>query len=407
MEVKNSDIESLKSDKHIKRKKFKRLKAETDMKESEHVNRPEKVSNKKRTMQTLKIEYEHTKNDSKKERIKKCNKSDTDSDSKESKNLYDLDIGNNVNKETEGIQIKTETSEDNLLKSDCMEKTMHGPHKSVKSSKSSLYVPSWMKSDSDISDSENSDSENSDSEKVNISSYPSSKPIHKKYRQSIEVMEETEIPTCDVQEDIKTLLEIKKFQERIPRELLQYLRRIKVNLRHKVPIQHTIESKTGSHTPTPEENERFESIIPITKGSFTPAEDKIIVENWEAFCKAHNWNPKNVQPFLYFKQYGKFCMPSVKERRKFVQFLADGLPSRTLYSVYHRFRNLYEPHKQSRYNSNEDSYILSLFKENTTLNQARKFADLGKILNRTRASVYRRYRLLKRKQEMDNNLSIT
>lgn len=50
-----------------------------------------------------------------------------------------------------------------------------------------------------------------------------------------------------------------------------------------------------------------------------------------------------VHPFLQLRIGGRVTyMRSTTERRKFVQFLADGLPNRTLYSVYHRFRNLNE-----------------------------------------------------------------
>lgn len=42
----------------------------------------------------------------------------------------------------------------------------------------------------------------------------------------------------------------------------------------------------------------------------------------------------------------KFYIKSLEERQKFVQFLANGLPWRTLYSVYHRFKYLYRNHEK-------------------------------------------------------------
>lgn len=62
----------------------------------------------------------------------------------------------------------------------------------------------------------------------------------------------------------------------------------------------------------------------------------------------HNWDVKNVKPFLQLRIGNWTYMRNVKERRKFVQFLADGLPDRTLYSIYHRFKNLNENNLQRR-----------------------------------------------------------
>lgn len=62
----------------------------------------------------------------------------------------------------------------------------------------------------------------------------------------------------------------------------------------------------------------------------------------------HNWNVKRTKPFLQLRIGRLIYMRNTTERRKFVQFLADGLPNRTLYSVYHRFRTLYEDNLQRR-----------------------------------------------------------
>lgn len=87
------------------------------------------------------------------------------------------------------------------------------------------------------------------------------------------------------------------------------------------------------------------------------------------------------------------------ERKKFVQFLARNLDDRTLYSVYHRFRNLYSPHIQGRYRPEEDDFIKealsSVSPENAKTEM--KFAALAKKLNRTRHSVWRRWILLMKK----------
>lgn len=59
------------------------------------------------------------------------------------------------------------------------------------------------------------------------------------------------------------------------------------------------------------------------------------------FFKDHNWEPTNYEPFLDFK-HGDEIIVSLNERRKFAQFLADGLPNRSLYSVYGRFKRLFQ-----------------------------------------------------------------
>lgn len=63
----------------------------------------------------------------------------------------------------------------------------------------------------------------------------------------------------------------------------------------------------------------------------------------------HKWKPSKVQQFLVLREENITHIRSKKQRRMFVQFLADGLPNRTLYSVYHRFRNLYADRLQRRY----------------------------------------------------------
>ncbi|CAK9821635.1 hypothetical protein ANTRET_LOCUS331 [Anthophora retusa] len=202
-------------------------------------------------------------------------------------------------------------------------------------------------------------------------------------------------------DDVNVLArQIREANRKLPPEKAQHLKCLNVKLRNPVLPQHNIESCAGSHTLTPEEIKRFEEITPIKRGYFTPAEDEIIVENWHAFCKLHDWNPKNFEPFLFLKDDRTTFIHSKRERRKFVQFLADGLPNRTLYSVYHRFRNIYTDHVQRRFLPEEDRMILDHLEHNVHLNESRKYADLAIILKRTRAAIWRRYRLLKKKREI-------
>ncbi|XP_014210473.1 uncharacterized protein LOC106640827 [Copidosoma floridanum] len=145
----------------------------------------------------------------------------------------------------------------------------------------------------------------------------------------------------------------------------------------------------------------FETHVPLKIGAFSSEEDRILKKNWKAFCKLHNWDKKNPKPFLYMRPHNKFLLRCRKNRLRFVQFLADGLHDRSLYSVYHRFRILYEPHKTSRYAQEEDNVILNFIKNHDTNESSdRKFADLAIMLKRTRASVWRRYRVLKKKYKI-------
>ena len=62
--------------------------------------------------------------------------------------------------------------------------------------------------------------------------------------------------------------------------------------------------------------------------------------------QAHDWNPKCAKPFIHMKRAKRFYIKSIEQRRKFVQFLANNLPWRTLYSVFHRFKHLYGNHEK-------------------------------------------------------------
>ncbi|KAH0948848.1 hypothetical protein HN011_000007 [Eciton burchellii] len=169
-----------------------------------------------------------------------------------------------------------------------------------------------------------------------------------------------------------------------------------IKLRHEVPPQHKIETRAGSHVPTKEELQKFKEIALCRKGVYSCDEDDIIVHNWKAFCEIHGWIVTHVTPFLYLRVGTEPYIRSPIERRKFVQFLADGLPNRTLYSVYHRFKTLYRNNINRRYTREEDEMIIDHLEDNPYLNEKCKFVDLAKALKRTRHSIYRRYRLLQR-----------
>lgn len=91
----------------------------------------------------------------------------------------------------------------------------------------------------------------------------------------------------------------------------------------------------------------------VTKYNFFEHNPKIIWYDdikviFDVLIQRHDWDVKELKPFLQLRIGKLTYMRNTTERRKFVQFLADGLPNRTLYSVYHRFRNLYEKKVQRR-----------------------------------------------------------
>lgn len=62
--------------------------------------------------------------------------------------------------------------------------------------------------------------------------------------------------------------------------------KLSINLTHKVPRQHKIEL-SGAHAPTWKKKILFKRYGPIRRGLYTPAEDKIIKNNWEMFCEVY------------------------------------------------------------------------------------------------------------------------
>ncbi|XP_076298648.1 uncharacterized protein LOC143217863 [Lasioglossum baleicum] len=177
----------------------------------------------------------------------------------------------------------------------------------------------------------------------------------------------------------------------------QILRNLEIHFSKPILPQHQIESRAGSRPPTHEEIKQFKQYAFLKKGSFHPLEDEKISDNWATFCKIHNWDSEKYMPFLLLRVDNKTFIRSKKQRRKFVQFLAQEIPNRTLYSVYHRFRNLYADRVQRRFLPDEDKMILDHLENNANLDEKKKYSDLAQVLKRTRASIWRRYKILKKK----------
>ncbi|XP_012222593.1 transcription termination factor 1-like isoform X2 [Linepithema humile] len=202
-------------------------------------------------------------------------------------------------------------------------------------------------------------------------------------------------------EELENIAEQEEFSLTVIKKLLV----LHIKLIHKVPPQHKIEL-TGAHAPTKEEKRLFQKHGPLRRGPYSPAEDKIIRKNWNTFCDLHNWDPKMIQPFLYWRHNMKYYIDNVQERQRFVQFLANGLPWRTLFSVYSRFKTLYNNKiTYTRYTSEEDEKIL-MYIQNKHLNvRNTKYIELEKLLKRTRRSIIKRYRFLKKTKNKSKNES--
>lgn len=205
-------------------------------------------------------------------------------------------------------------------------------------------------------------------------------------------------------DDVTLLADRLKSKNKLSENEEEYLRKLTIRLRKPPLPQHEIESRAGTRIPTHEQMQRFQEIASIKKGSFDPSEDVRIAKNWNKFCKMHGWDRTKVEPFLCLRDGNRLHIRGTKERKKFVQFLASGLPNRTLYSVYHRFRNLYEDRLQRRFRPAEDRMILDHLENNPHLDEKCKYSKLAKVLRRTRAAIWRRYRLLRRRRERQASL---
>ncbi|XP_020288268.1 uncharacterized protein LOC109856916 [Pseudomyrmex gracilis] len=201
--------------------------------------------------------------------------------------------------------------------------------------------------------------------------------------------------------DLLEKLEDIKEQEKVPLSVIRKLEALHVKLIHKVPPQHKIEQGTATYVPTKQKTKKFQKYGPLRKGRYSSEEDEIIKKNWNTFCELHNWDSTNVKPFLNWKHekecYIECYIKDIKERQKFVQFLANGLPWRTLYSVYRRFKILYRNKLvNARYGKNEDEVILLYIKNKQLDERDNKYTELAKLLNRTTQSISKRYQYLQR-----------
>ncbi|XP_044001726.1 dentin sialophosphoprotein-like, partial [Aphidius gifuensis] len=194
----------------------------------------------------------------------------------------------------------------------------------------------------------------------------------------------------------------KKEKLPISNEMIERLRYIKVELEHEVPKQHKI--GTSCSLPlTKKEKLLFKKYEVLKSGAFTRKEDNIIKKNWKRFCDI-NFLIIDNERFFSKRYNGNIFIKDDKERKKFVQFLANGLPQRPLFSVFKRFERLYEFRrrleiKSRRYTKDEDKTIIKYFQQKKPAMS--KSIILPEILNRPYDSIHRRYFYLKRTRQLE------
>ncbi|XP_015185844.1 PREDICTED: uncharacterized protein PFB0145c-like [Polistes dominula] len=199
--------------------------------------------------------------------------------------------------------------------------------------------------------------------------------------------------SCKIEELENDLDSFSEMEDTLSREDRMKLKKLNIKLIHEVPKQHMIGRFPGSRGLNDDEKELFLKYGPLRRGTFSVEEDNIIKENWKMFCKLHDWNEDNVKPFLSPTYNGKYYIPCTEERKKFVQFLANGLLWRHVFSVYQRFKTLYQTQINQRYTISENKIIMDYVKrkEKENLNKNMIFLNLSKILKRRSTAIGSHY----------------
>ncbi|EFA00678.2 hypothetical protein TcasGA2_TC003555 [Tribolium castaneum] len=196
--------------------------------------------------------------------------------------------------------------------------------------------------------------------------------------------ESVDIDFNDILEDEKNLLTAEERKR---------LTDLSVLLPWPVHPLHMVETRIAGRPSKDQWNIIYARSFKLKQGIYSKSEDDIIRRNWENFCKLHDM-PLDPKYFLRLATPEKEILIPVKERIRFVQFLAHGLPNRLLCSVYKRFQRLFFPKEiiTGRFDPREDKVILDYLK---TCKSETPFSDLAKILNRDRLAIEKRSRKLK------------
>lgn len=126
----------------------------------------------------------------------------------------------------------------------------------------------------------------------------------------------------------------------LSQETIKRLRNIVVRLEHQVPKQHKI--GTACSLPLSKgEKIKFNQYKVLKVGAFNKHEDRIIQDNWKKFCDSHKLKI-DCKKFFDKRYDGIMFIKDSIERKRFVQYIANGLWNRSLFSVFKRFERIYE-----------------------------------------------------------------
>lgn len=197
-----------------------------------------------------------------------------------------------------------------------------------------------------------------------------------------------------------TKIKLKKIKEKIKAvnkkgdtstTIKKKLENLVIKFDHEPLPQHQLETYI-SRPPSLIIKKLFIKYGPMKKGTFTASEDETIIKNWERFCDIHDWDSDDSNSFLQVR-FDRNIIINNQKHVEFTQFLAHGLPWRSLYSVYRRFQLLFTKKRKRKFTENEDEKIL-IYLDNEK-KYSRKCQELAKLLCRSQVSIRNRYYLLK------------
>ncbi|KAF5286721.1 hypothetical protein FQR65_LT12454 [Abscondita terminalis] len=212
-----------------------------------------------------------------------------------------------------------------------------------------------------------------------------------------EITVKREADNSSIYPDYMEMMEIVDYSSRrISDEHKEMLRNLIVTNPWPIPPSHLIETRMSTHPSKSQQMKFNEQGFNMITDHYTSAEDNIITDNWNQFCKLHGI-PNDPEPFLAFeasrdtKAEGS-VLPKL-QRINFVRFLGHNLPNRCLFSIYKRFKKLFSTRRKGRFTSQEDNAILNFVKNST---DPKKFSQLAVILHRDRHAIMLRYKVLTR-----------
>uniref|UniRef100_A0A1B6C285 Uncharacterized protein n=2 Tax=Clastoptera arizonana TaxID=38151 RepID=A0A1B6C285_9HEMI len=187
---------------------------------------------------------------------------------------------------------------------------------------------------------------------------------------------------------------------------IEALKSLEIVINWDLPTSHKLD--TGSHNlskmkPAIEEALKAEGLEWKQKMYYSKEECEQIQQNWEEFSEIYGF--KDPRTFFQSKEYVKYC--KYTQRLNFKRFLAKGLPDRPLYSVYHKFLDLYAYPKKGPWNEKEDIILSAIYNSDITESILKKRIVLCKVLERNWMSVYRRIQYLQGPIMWDSDLMVT